>query len=277
MKYLGQIKVTYDRKREATLRLFLREWLCCTQEKNIVCRNAKGEVVILDSLLGILVLVLPGMVAFYFLRNVGPVENRLISDYEKTVIGLLLNIPGLAFSWFALFVYKRRVVPFSEFQSILMKMPYFLLYIIFAFTIGILVALVWEKYGRHFFGRLINKTRADQGRPLSSDKSPWEEFFGSEESRFFRVYPIGEREKFVLGEVNNAFVPGERDQGIFLTVTGELAQWEKFFPFPERTYVDAITKMVYEMYPASAWEEAKRRASKESPNLSFETVEEGSS
>lgn len=82
-----------------------------------------------------------------------------------------------------------------------------------------MAAYAWDKFGRKLTNTVLNKYRKRNDRPHGSDKTPWEAFLGTETNTILRIYPIGEREKFIIGDVKNTFIPGETDKGIYMRAT----------------------------------------------------------
>ncbi|MCL6597936.1 MAG: DUF6338 family protein [Alicyclobacillus macrosporangiidus] len=231
----------------------------------------------MSNLLETLILVLPGLVSVYVQSAIGPARDRPPSDYERTVLGLACNIPALLVAWGALSLRQRKSMSLQDFESAVLHMPCILYYLVFSLIAAWFLAVVWDGYLREMFTRVTNSYRAGR-RPRSSPETVWEQFFGPEPEAFIRIYPIGERDKFVLGNVRAGWRPGDVDKAILFDATEELRLWDGWFGNPERTYVDTVTKMVYEWYPASAWADAQRRAEEYQASLTSleEPEEEGS-
>jgi hypothetical protein len=129
----------------------------------------------MDNLLGIMILVLPGILG-YVSKQIGPTETKTRSDYEKTTIGLLLNLPGLITCWIGYSVMKGRFTTFTEFHASILKLGHFLLYVIFAFLSSLLIVIIWDIRGRNFIGSKLNEIRKLNNHPKGSYVSAWESF-----------------------------------------------------------------------------------------------------
>jgi len=211
------------------------------------------------NLLGTILLVLPGIIASYLARMIGPSESKTSTDFEKTVIGLLFSIPGILLTWGAASIRFHKKLSIIDFEAITLKMPCFIFYILTVFIVALLIALWWEKQGRRFILNWTYKKR-DGLRPVLSSESAWEKFVGSEKEAIIRVYQIDKKECAIVGLFEASWTPGAQDKGMLLICTEQFQAWNGWLEKPERTYVDTVTKTVYEFFPPSAYEDAKRRA-----------------
>jgi hypothetical protein len=227
-----------------------------------------------DALIGNIIFVLPGLVAYFITRRIGPAESKPRPDFEKTAIGLLYNIPGLLLMWLGISIGMGKAVSFQSFQSKVLSMPYLLIYLLVVFISALISALLWDDRGQNLLDKWVNKKRLDANRPIAYDISTWEEFFNASDQAFFAIYPLGEKNKMIFGYVHRAFQTGDQDKGVVLKNTEELKEWFNWFGKPILTYVDIVTKTVYEYYPASAWEDAKRRVEEHKTTSSEQVVEE---
>lgn len=211
------------------------------------------------NLLGTILLVLPGIVALYLAKMIGPSDSKPSTDFEKTIIGLLFNIPGFLFVWGMASIRSHQKLSLLEFEAAILRMPCFIYYMILVFCVALLVALWWDKYGREYILSWIDKNREGQ-RPAIGSATAWEEFVGSEKEAIVRVYQIDKKECAVVGIFKASWMPGDQEKGILLTCTDQFQPWNEWLEKPIRTYVDTASKMVYEFFPPSAYEDAKRRA-----------------
>lgn len=217
------------------------------------------EVRRLDNLISIIILVLPGLIGYFFLGNIGPAENKDLSDYEKTVTGLMLNVPGLIIVWAIVCFRRHQRLSLSKFLTILMNFPDFIYYLLSVLFISVILAAIWNFGLKKLFGWFVNFVRKTSGRALNSEEMPWEGFIGGQLEGLMRIYPLGEREKFILGIIKVVSVPGGHDNGILLSGTEQLKELDDHFVAPLRTYVDPASQMVYQIFPATALDDALRR------------------
>lgn len=223
----------------------------------------------MDPLLTTLILVLPGLTAFSVVRQTAPVDGKQYSDLDKTITGLLCNVPSLAIAWLVVSIYFNTSVDFARFSSsILSNVFVFILYMVFSLSLSWLTATWLEDNVQDTIKNWVNRKRTSMKRPMIYRESAWEAFFGTEEEAIISVYPMGQRESAVTGMIERAFQSGEVDKGIFLRISGELSPWLNWMGNPVRTYIDTASQTVYEMFPMTALQEARHRA---------ETVKESTS
>ncbi|HJV46637.1 MAG TPA: hypothetical protein VJ824_13060 [Bacillota bacterium] len=216
----------------------------------------------MDTLLGTIFLVLPGIIAFYIYKMIGPTSSKAMTDYERTIYGLIYNIPGMLLAWGILSINSHQKLKFDEFKNIIFVMPCIIFYFAFVLCTAIFCAYWWHEKGHEFLLKWVNKGR-EVNRPRIMSVTPWEQFVGNEKEGLLKIYPIGEENKAIIGIFSLSWMPGDTEKGVLLYDTDWLTQYNDWLKTPQRTYVDTVTKTVYEFYLLSDYNEARERAKSE--------------
>lgn len=227
----------------------------------------------LNSVLSTLVLILPGLTAYSVVRQTAPSDGKQYSDLDKTITGLLCNVPSLVLAWLIVSLYFHTSVDFAKFSSALLSnVGVFILYVGFSFALAWVAATWWEDKGQDKIKKWVNRKRVARLRPMIFRESAWEAFFGTEEEAIFCVYPMGRRKDAVVGMIERSFQTGEVNKGLFLKISGELTPWKDWLGNPERTYVDIASQTVYEMFPMTAIHDARHRETEVATESSSDSV-----
>jgi hypothetical protein len=129
------------------------------------------------------------------------------------------------------------------------KLPY--AFIFFAGSLGLALTIEWwlKPWLTHWVAEKRNAQRVDNGLPSFDDTEAWEVFLGSERELCMRITSLSNGSGHnITGILRTAFKPNDLSQGITLERTDEMAALDRWLYLPIRTYVDARTSLVYELF-----------------------------
>lgn len=138
---------------------------------------------------------------------------------------------------------------FGEWANRLVKLPD--AFTFFVGSLGLTLTIEWWLKPRftHWVAEKRNTQRAENGLPSFDDAEAWEVFLGSERELCMRITSLSDGSGYnITGILRTAFKPDDLSQGITLERTDEMAALDRWLYLPIRTYVDARTSLVYELF-----------------------------
>lgn len=206
----------------------------------------------MNSVINITVFLLPGILAARIKMAFDPLfkDRRLpVSELESTIYAILNNLPAIFLGWALWSRCVGKWLTFGEWANRLVKLPD--AFTFFVGSLGLTLTIEWWLKPRftHWVAEKRNTQRAENGLPSFDDAEAWEVFLGSERELCMRITSLSDGSGYnITGILRTAFKPDDLSQGITLERTDEMAALDRWLYLPIRTYVDARTSLVYELF-----------------------------
>lgn len=202
----------------------------------------------MDSFISTFVIILPGIMAYFWLQLFGinpPVKH---TSPEMTGIAALLWLP---ISGATLFVLNVLSILIEDSQICVVHIPraweineikiatgdfrYLLLFMATSAIISFVFCSWWARKGHPWMHRKINEVRKSRGMaPLSSTATVWEEFFikieddeqgNKEKQMLLQIQKLSDPDDVITGYMAKASRPHEVDKALVL---GEVEEWQEY-------------------------------------------------
>lgn len=215
----------------------------------------------MDSVISITVFLVPGLVASRLNAALDPNykdRNRESSELESTIYAILNNLPGILIGWLLWSVIEQKALSFAEWSGQISQLSEVFTYLCISFLLAFGVERIVKPKLIRWVAKKRNEQRTSNGLPSFDDAESWEVFLGSEEELCMRITSLLDgTESSVTGVLRSAFKPEDLSQGITLENTDEMAGLNQWLYLPVRTYIDAQTGLVYELFTKAQLEIAK--------------------
>ncbi len=180
----------------------------------------------MESLIGTIVFLLPGFLAYFWLQSFGITPVTKHTPAEFTTISALLWLPV---SFFSLLMYNFtiwvsvRIVGLEPIWNVvdLNKMSGSFVFLVSFLLISALISFLlcwgWAKYGQTRLQNLINKIRISRGiAPFSDSPSVWDEVFVKYGGKVVEIGKIDKPEGKLIGCIRKASRPLEPECNLYL-------------------------------------------------------------
>ena len=216
----------------------------------------------MNSVINIAVFLLPGLVAARLKALLDPYykdRNRETSELEATIYAILNNLPAIFIGWGIWSGMAHKLLPFKVWAAELIQLPDAVSFFVGSTLLAVLIEWLLKPALMRWVGKKRNAKRATGGLPSFEDAEAWEIFLGSEEELCLRITSLSDGARsHITGILRSASKPDDLLQGVTLEGTDELAVLDQWLYLPLRTYVDARTGFVYELFSKDQLETAKR-------------------
>lgn len=221
----------------------------------------------MDAFLATLVFLLPGLLAYFWLRMFGVNPPVAHSGTEITAIAALLWIPTsilsvLAYDGMVWGIGKKApaygltyLADLKTLTILSTQLTFLLIFLILSLVFSFVVAYIWAVYLYKMTLSLINKVRSKRNMAqLDELTTVWDNFFlafdrnekGSEPIMLVEVYKMGDDpEKRIYGTVKKTSRPFELERALVLTRFEGWKESHEYYQYPvKRTYVDLKSGLV---------------------------------
>lgn len=206
----------------------------------------------MNGVVNITVFLLPGISAARIKMAFDPLfkDRRLpVSELESTIYAILNNLPAIFLGWALWSICLGKWLTFGEWSNRLVELPN--AFIFFVGSLGLALTIEWwlRPWFTNWVAEKRNAQRVENGLPSFDDAEAWEVFLGSEKELCMRITSLSNGSgQNITGILRSAFKPDDLSQGITLERTDEMAALDPWLYLPIRTYVDAHTSLVYELF-----------------------------
>lgn len=194
--------------------------------KRYLLENIQDRGENMDSLLGTIVFLLPGFMAYFWLQSFGITPVTKHSPAEFTTISALLWLP-VAFVtllfynsviWISSYVvHGKPIWSASDLKEVSGNFVFLIAFLILSVLTSYLLSRLWVKYGQDFLLNLINKIRvARKIAPFSDSPSVWDEVFVKYGGKVVEIGKIDKPEGKLIGCIRKASRPLEPERNLYL-------------------------------------------------------------
>lgn len=154
----------------------------------------------LATLISTALFVLPGFLIFIFITLIGQKKEIGVSDLERTLMGLVLNIPLLIMSvtiiyWYHYWKTNEKILNFIEIKSFFYDPVFVVKFIALEFLLCIIIAFAWVLLFSKIFYYLINVIRDCRKLPSLSEGAPYGSFFSSVPDPIIEIVSLSDEKK----------------------------------------------------------------------------------
>lgn len=204
-----------------------------------------------------IVLLLPGFMIMHWVEKMGRSRTSALSDFERTIYSLLLNLPIMLLAWgltmfISIWAKDFRVFSLKSLYDHMESAPFLFGYALFSILLAYFISFTAshvqnnEKWSKRI--GIVNFARRRHGLPDVNDGTVWDVFAKPGGAKIVRVYPLGEPNKDIWGVLNDWSNPGSVENAMLLTATKELEAIKDEFIAIKKTYVDFKAGIVIEEY-----------------------------
>lgn len=168
---------------------------------------------------------------------------------ESTIYAILNNLPAIFLGWALWSLCLGKWLTFGQWADQLVNLPYAIMFFVGSLVLALTIEWGLKPRFTHWVAEKRNTRRAENGLPSFDDAEAWEVFLGSESELCMRITSLSNGSGHnITGILRTAFKPDDLSQGITLERTDEMAALDRWLYLPVRTYVDAHTSLVYELF-----------------------------
>ncbi|MFE4522150.1 hypothetical protein ACFRCQ_08325 [Cytobacillus firmus] len=213
----------------------------------------------MDSFLGTLVFLLPGLMLYFWLQSFGinPVVKH--SPAEFTAVSVLLWFPVsltviLTFNLFIHLTNWNTFQPIWSTEELKTASGSFVFLIIFlgsSVLISFLAGAIWAKWiHQQLFMKLINGIRKSRGAAeFSRNTSVWEEIFTINGEKVVKIIKLDKPEEYIVGSIRKASRQFEPERNIVLDEVDYFTKLvEKYNPTIKHVFIDTKSGIAIYMY-----------------------------
>jgi len=202
---------------------------------------------VLNNLMSIVVLIMPGFAALYWVEAWTSHQARQnISEAEKTLRGFLFSLPVMSITW-GILIALHLLFPsfigamdtFTQLSMGINNILVMLLYVLMNLVVGYLFAKLWVNWLHHRLRRMINKTRNKQGRGhLGEYDRVWDELFHGAQDQVVAIQKFGDSEAFLYGIIDTVSNLDNNEQAFNVIGINEVTKYKERLKEPLYVYVE---------------------------------------
>lgn len=214
----------------------------------------------MESFISTFVIILPGVMAYFWLQLFGLTQPIKHSAPEFTGIAALLWLPisGVTLMllnlWSALIGNVNAAWTITELKTVTLDFRYLLLFMGLSAIVSFILCGLWVYAGSRYNLRAVNWMRSKIGLATKSNSvSSWEKFFivydkkkEKEKQMVLQISKIDKQEEYIVGSPSNISEVNETDRGLILEKVDE---WSKALEHSEykikRVFVDVKSGLVF--------------------------------
>jgi hypothetical protein len=180
----------------------------------------------MDNLLGTIVFLLPGFLAYFWLQSFGITPVTKHTPAEFTSISALLWLPV---SFVTLLIYNlgiwlsNKMVKLSpiwtvaDLNKVAGSFVFLIAFLLLSALVSFLLSWVWARHCQKRLNNLINKIRISRGiAPFSESPSVWDEVFVKYGGKVVEIGKIDKPEGRLIGCIRKASRPLEPERNLYL-------------------------------------------------------------
>lgn len=221
----------------------------------------------MDSFLGAIVFLLPGVLAYFWLQAFGinPVVKH--SPTEFTAVAGLLWLPvsfgtlllyNLAI-WLSSYISQAEPIwTLLTLKDASNNFIFLFIFLLLSVLVSFVYSYIWALWGFKLQQDLTNWVRKKRGLAGFSDTtSVWDEVFGKHEVQIVEIGKIDKPESKMIGEIKKAPRPFEPERNLFLSKVERLTKLADDYVLPvDAVFVDTKTGTYVKIFKNSAVEAA---------------------
>lgn len=223
----------------------------------------------MDSFLGTLVFLLPGLMLYFWLQSFGinPVVKH--SPAEFTAVAVLLWFPVsltviLTFNlaiYFSNHIYKLQPIwTTNDLQGVSSNFGFLTVFLGSSVIISFIIAAIWAKWiHQQVFMKLINWIRKSRGiASYSKSPSVWDEVFLNDDSQVVEIGKIDKDEMSFIGEIKKVSRTFEPERNILLNEIEYFTELVKKHKIPiQNIFMDNKSGMYVKIFDAEKIKEVQ--------------------
>lgn len=213
----------------------------------------------MDSFLGTLVFLLPGLMLYFWLQSFGinPVVKHTPAEFTGVAALLWYPVSITSLGCFNLLLNKgiihnlsKPIYKISDLMGASKDFSFLAIYLGISLVISLIFSILWAKWGHSYlYLFLINAVRKWRGiAPLSENTSVWDEAFHSNTAQIIEISKLGEA-KGSIGEIDRVSRTFEPGRDLLLRHTDT---WEKIMEEYEvnivNIFVDTKSGVIVKIY-----------------------------
>lgn len=215
----------------------------------------------MDSFLGTLVFLLPGLMMYFWLQSFGinPVVKHSVAEFSaiSAMLWFPVSVSTLAIYnilieykliWFS----SKKIQMLPQLMEISNEIPFLIVYLGISLFLSFIFSSIWAKWGHeHIYLLLINFVRKwRKAAPYSLNPSVWDEAFLGNDSQIVAISKLDDKDKsLMIGEIAKVSRPFEPGRDLLLRHT---VYWEKimaeFTVDIKNVYVDTKSGIIISIY-----------------------------
>jgi len=221
----------------------------------------------MESLLTTLVFVLPGLLAYYWMKAFGVEPSEKHNSFEMTAISVLLWVPvtfsNLALYNLVIFIGQKvsqwtYITNLSQIQKYTDNINFLIVYLIVSLITSFLIAyLVTGKIYNNFLV-LLNKLRRKRGfSEFSKMTTVWAEFVVPYGVKVVGISKLGDPQKEVIGCIRKASRPSEQERNLVLDDIEDCTRIVEKHKVPViKVYIDTRSGVMVRLFDQGKFEAA---------------------
>lgn len=237
----------------------------------------------LDSFLGTLVFLLPGLMLYLWLQSFGinPVVKH--SPAEFTAVSVLLWFPVsltaiLVFNIFvkiSLLIHALKPIwSTNELKEASGSFTFLIVFLGSSLIISFVFGVIWAKWiHQPIFMRVINKVRTWRGlAAFSKSPSVWEEVFANNDAQVVEIGKIDKKEESYIGEIKKASRAFEPERNILLNDIQFFTDLVKKHNVPvSNIFIDSKSGMYIKIFDPNEIIDAQKKDNEDEININTST------
>lgn len=179
----------------------------------------------MDNFIGTLVFLLPGVMAYFWLRAFGinPVTKHNPAEFTAVSALLWMPVSFITLLLYNLVVYSLKVSSLNpiwttdDLKIMSGSIVFLSVFLVASLIISFIFSVYWSTLGFNFQQWLTNNIRGIRGiAPFSNTTSVWDEIFLNDDSQVVEIGKIDKPENSMIGCIRKASRPFEPERSLYL-------------------------------------------------------------